>query len=217
MSQRLPILLLPLLLAAAGGCEPSLPSLSQDEATQLMLDGKSPDARREAVACLVTEYPQATHQPYVNYYHRLATSDPDFIVRATAIRALNVCRDATATPIFVAGLADEAEPVRLESAKALVHLPDPAAVPLLIRLADGRRRTVVEGRPAELGETLDVRLAAVDALRQYPTIDVEHALVNHLGDPDFSVAWQARQSLVTLTGQDLAYDQAAWLKYLVKA
>ena len=42
-----------------------------------------------------------------------------------AIRALNICRDATATSIFINGLKDDNELVRLESAKALANIPDP--------------------------------------------------------------------------------------------
>ena len=133
-----------------------------------------------------------------------------------ALRALNVSRDPSATPLFVAGLGDDAEAVRLESAKALANVPDPAAVPALLRLLDGRRPAVIEGRPTEVAEDRDVRVAAADALRRYPTIDVEHALVNVLTSPDFGLAWQARRSLVALTGTDLYYDQAAWLKYLVR-
>jgi hypothetical protein len=40
--------------------------------------------------------------------------------------------------------------------------------------------------------------------------------VDELQDPEFSVAWQARQSLEMLTAQDFRYDQKAWLSYLAK-
>ena len=42
-------------------------------------------------------------------------------------------------------------------------------------------------------------------------------LVGVLGDPDFAVAWQARQSLILLTGHDYHYDPGHRLEYFVQA
>ncbi len=208
------ILTLPLLLA--GGCSLVEP-VSQADAVKLMDDANSADARREGIADLATNYPAGRVPPVTRHYHELALHDPDSTVRAMAVRALNISRDATATPIFIAALDDEAEPIRLEGAKALVNVPDPAAVPGLLRRVHGTRETVVDGHPALLPEDRDVRIAAADALRRYPTLDVERSLVGYLNETDFAVAWQARQSLIALTGLDLQYDEAAWLGYLVKA
>ena len=207
------ILLVPLLLA--GGCSLVEP-VSQADAVKLMDDANSADARREGIADLATNYPAGRRPPVTRHYRELALHDPDYTVRAMAIRALNISRDATATPIFIAALDDEAEPIRLEGAKALVNVPDPAAVPGLLRRVHGTRETVVDGHPALLPEDRDVRIAAADALRRYPTLDVERSLVGYLNETDFAVAWQARQSLIALTGLDLQYDEAAWLGYLVK-
>jgi hypothetical protein len=66
-----------------------------------------------------------------------------------------------------------------------------------------------------VAESKDVRIAAADALRQYRTLDVARILVTYLNETDFGVAWQSRQSLIVLTGQDLQYDESAWLQYLV--
>ncbi len=44
--------------------------------------------------------------------------------------------------------------------------------------------------------------------------EVMRALVEELDDHEFGVAWQARQSLEMLTGQDFRYDSKAWLNYL---
>jgi hypothetical protein len=93
--------------------------------------------------------------------------------------------------------------VRLEAAKALANLPDPAAAPALIRAL---------ARP---DEARDVRIAAADALRHYPNLEVARALVAQLAGRDFGVAWQARQSLKHMTGKSgLRYDEATWLGYL---
>jgi hypothetical protein len=60
----------------------------------------------------------------------------------------------------------------------------------------------------------DVRISCTEALRNFHTAEVMHALVDELDDQDFGVAWQARQSLELLTGQDFRYDPKAWLIYL---
>ena len=200
-------------LLIAGGCAP----VPAADAIKLMDDPRSADARREGIADLVTVYDFARHPPYVGRYHQLAQHDPDYTVRAMAVRALNVCRDPTATPIFIAALDDDAEPVRLEGAKALANVPDPAAIPPLLRAVRGTRETVIDGREAVLPEDRDVRIAAADALHHYPTVDVERSLVGYLNETEFGVSWQARQSLIALTGRDLLYDEAAWLEYLVKS
>jgi hypothetical protein len=94
-------------------------------------------------------------------------------------------------------------------------VPDPAAVPALLRHLQGQRQgIVVAGAVTMSDEGKDVRIACADALRHYRTLDVARSLVTYLNERDFGVAWQSRQSLRQLTGRDLAYDQSAWLKYL---
>ncbi len=199
-------------LLVTGGCQ----SLTFDTAVRLMHDPAHPDARRTGIAALVTRWDAGKRPPYPSYYQDIAQHDPDYTVRAMAIRALNVCRDASATHIFIDGLTDDSEQVRLESAKALANLPDPEAVPALSRILSGSRLVLTaDGHQAMVAEDKDVRIAAADALRQYRTLDVARTLVGYLNEIDFGVAWQSRQSLITLTGQDLKYNEAAWLEYLV--
>jgi HEAT repeat protein len=196
----------------AGGCE----TVSFDQARRLMNDPKFPDARRTGIAVLVTQYPAGKLPPYPGYYQTIAQHDPDYTVRAMAIRALNVCRDHTATKIFITALGDDNEMVRLEAVKALANLPDPQAVPALERALQGTRLvSTPDGHDALVAEGKDVRIAAADALRQYRTLDVARTLVGYLNEMDFGVAWQSRQSLISLTGQDLHYDESSWLQYLV--
>ena len=199
----------------AGGCG-EYDNLTRAQALVLFNDPTSADARRAGMAFLVTTDAAARVPPFSTRYRYLAKHDPDPIVRAMAIRALNVCRDAGATPIFVAGLNDDETTVRLESAKALANVPDAAAVPALLRIVQGQRRTVINGNAVDVPEDRDVRIAAADALRRYPTLDVERTLVGFLDDGEFAVAWQSRQSLIALTGQDLQYDEVAWLRFIVK-
>ncbi len=184
------------------------------KAVRKMEDMNSADIRRQGIADLVTKWDFAKKPPYTTRYRQIAQNDPDFTVRAMAIRALNISRDASATQIFIAGLDDENELIRLESAKALANIPDVMAIPGLIRRVQGKREITSEGRPETVDESKDVRIAAADALRHYPTLDVARTLVSVLGERDFGLAWQSRRSLISLTGQDLNYDEAAWLRFL---
>ncbi len=179
------------------------------------LQSTRPDRRREAIAALSTQWDFGKHEPYLGYYRSLAHDD-DYTVRAMAIRALNIARDHSATSIFITALKDDNDLVRLEATKALANLPDPNAVQPLIQVLEGTRMVQSpDGHPALVSESKDVRIAAADALRQYRTLDVARVLVTYLNETDFGVAWQSRQSLITLTGQDLKYDESAWLQYLV--
>ncbi|HEX8324839.1 MAG TPA: HEAT repeat domain-containing protein [Tepidisphaeraceae bacterium] len=164
-------------------------------------DSKLPDRRRMGVYALVDE-PFGKRPPYTTRYGQIARFDSDPTVRASAIRALNRSRDGSASGLFVAALADESPAVRLEAAKALANVPNASAEASLLKVF--RSAT----------EELDVRIAAADALRQHRSLEVARALVNVLSDREFSLAWQARQSLRTLTGADERYDQAAWLRLI---
>jgi hypothetical protein len=203
--------ILPLFLLTA--CQPITPQ----KAVSLMNDAYRPDARREGIAAMVTRWDFGKKPPYPQRYKDFAQHDPDVTVRAMAIRALNICRDASATKIFIDGLTDDSEQIRLESVKALANIPDPAAIPKLINILNGTRLVIdPEGQRDIFAENKDIRIAAADALKQYRgKVDVTRSLVEHLNVADFGVAWQCHQSLIVMTGQDLHYDEAAWLQYLV--
>jgi HEAT repeats len=160
-----------------------------------------PDERREGINQLV-ERDYGKRPPYTDQYANIARDDSDFLVRATAIRALNRSRHRESTPVFVNALGDAHELVRLEAAKALVNMPDEKAVPGLIKLVTNPQ------------ENRDVRIAAAEALKHYRNIDAARALVGTLAGREFGLAWQAHKSLVRITGKDLRYDEAAWLTYI---
>jgi HEAT repeat protein len=209
---RRPSTLIAALLALTAGCE--FP-VSETKAIQMM-SSTLPDGRREGMAALVTRFDDGKSPVFVSRYRQLAEHDPDYTVRAMAIRALNICRDKSSTPIFVAGLNDENESIRLESAKALANIPDRSAIPALIDRLNGSHPVVDNGAKVSISETRDVRIAAADALRHYKELEVEHTLADALGAPEFGIAWQAHQSLVTMTGKDLKYSEGAWLELLTK-
>jgi hypothetical protein len=140
--------------------------------------------------------------PYTDQYAQMAKSDPDFLVRATAVRALNRARDRKAADVYIAALNDESEVVRLEGAKALVNMPDEKAIPGLVKVVTNPN------------ENRDVRIAAAEALKHYRNAEAARALISQLGGREFGLAWQAHNSLVRITGKDLRYDEAAWLTYM---
>jgi hypothetical protein len=184
------------------------------QAVAQMENASNADWRRIGITDLVTSWDYARKPPYTTRYQQIAKNDPDYTVRAAAIRALNISRDQSATPIFITALDDESELVRLEAAKALANVPDPAAIPALMRRLNGQIQVTVDGRPETVEEGKDVRIACADALRHYRTLDVARTLVSYLGERDFGVAWQSLQSLKTITGRDMEYNQGAWLQYL---
>jgi len=161
----------------------------------------SPDARRAGINGLV-EKDFGKRPPYTDRYADLAAIDPDPLVRATAIRALNQSRDKSRTKLFIKSLGDTNTLVRLEAAKALRRIPDPDAAGPLLKVLNAP------------DEDKDVRIAAAEALQHYKRLDVARSLVALLSNRDFGLAWQSRRSLKALTGRDLFYDDAAWLQYL---
>ena len=170
-------------------------------AVRLMESERSADARRRGINDLL-RWDFAQGGPYVRRYRQIARNDPDPYVRSIAVRALNRSRDPDSRPLFVESLGDASELVRLEAAKALVNLPDPAAAEPLIRLV------------SRAEEDRDVRIAAAEALGHYRRLEVARALTPRLSEHDFAVAWQARRSLRRMTGRDFDYDEAAWLEFV---
>jgi HEAT repeat protein len=171
------------------------------ELVRKMENAESPQQRWQAIDELV-EREFAKRAPYTDRYAEIAMDDPDYLVRAVAIRALNRSRQAGKTDVFIRGLNERSDVVRLEAAKALNNLPDPAAAPPLVALLTSDT------------EIADVRIAAAEALRHYKRIEVARALIAALTDRDFGVAWQARRSLHRLMETDLGYDQGKWLAYI---
>jgi hypothetical protein len=171
-------------------------------AVKKMEDTRSPDNQREGMLRL-TDFQFARHGIYIGGYAIFARNSTDFTVRAAGLRALNRCRAKGYTVLFLESLSDDQPLIRLEAADALSNIPDPEAVPLLM---------IHMGADAE--PSTDVRVACADALRCYHTTEVMRALAEVLNDQDFGVAWQARQSLELMTGQDFRYDTRAWLNYI---
>ncbi len=193
----------------------------------------SPDLRREGIFYFA-DRPFGRRRPYLNRYAQIAENDPDYTVRAAALRALNRSRARVVSypgpdrkfdtdddvkvdliPRYIESLEDKSDLVRLEAVKALANIPDERAVAPLIRHLEGRaHRPDPAAAAADTIETRDVRIAAADALRNFSRMDVAQALRGQLLDRDFGVAWQSLRSLRLMTGRNLAYDPDAWSEYL---
>lgn len=157
-----------------------------------------PDRRRVGLI-RISNSEQGGDPAFLEVY-RLLLDDPDATVRAAAAAAL--ARHGAAA----AGDADRLVPllapdqplyVRWEAAKALRHLPSPAA----------RRALTLTLRNDPDAE---VRLAAAQALGRYQDPEAFDALVIALNDLDFGVVESARRSLVLLTGRDAGLEPGSW-------
>src|SRR5690606_16336328 len=98
-------------------------------------------------------------------------------------------------------LEHENDQVRWEAAKGLQRIHDPGVVPDLLAVL---RR---------VDERTETRVAAADALAQYPQDRVFHALIAALDARELSINLAAERSLVTLTGRQLGDDSRDWLDW----
>lgn len=156
------------------------------------------DRRRRAVT-MFSASPFGGDESYVKTY-RLLLDDVDPTVRGAAAKALGL-HGSVDDAILVAGLLRE-EPVfvRWEATQALQKIHNSKVVAPLARVLKGDQDS-------------DVRMAAARALGQYPKRPVFDALVGSLLDESFGVIASSRNSLKTLTGQDLGLDPARWLNW----
>lgn len=199
---------------------------------RMMEDRNSPDNRRTGLLELASQWDFARADPYTRRYWQIAQTDTSDLVRAAAIRALNRSRSQRAVPVFIVGLRDRSALIRLESLKALANVPDAnpdsQGLPLLRQHVSeqgaelgprayappGQHVSERGGRVEQEVPVRDLRVAAVDALRHYRTVPVALVLAGVLRDRQFEVAWQARQSLILMTGHDFGYDPERWKDYL---
>jgi hypothetical protein len=170
-------------------------------ASREMIDPNNPDKRREGTLKLV-DFKFGRSGPSLIVYSHVA-EDPDYTVRAAGLRALNRSRAKGYTYLYLKSLQDDQPLVRLQAVDALSNIPDPDAI-----------NDLVDHLNSDISP--DVRISCADALRNYKNGEVASALVTVLDDRNFGVAWQARQSLELISGQDYRYDKNAWLDYFAK-
>jgi len=169
---------------------------SAEEAVAMAFDPDDADRRRRGIEALSSRA-YGLEEPYLSGYAELLKTDRNACVRSAAARALGKAGDARYLPALIAALEDAADVVRWDVAEALRSVHGPAAVAPLCK-------------HARTDTSTDVRICCARALEHYRRNDVVAVLVECLEDPEFSVRYQAHESLVALTGQDHGYFAHDW-------
>ncbi|MCS7167213.1 MAG: HEAT repeat domain-containing protein [Gemmatales bacterium] len=148
-----------------------------------------------------------------------AKHEPDAIARIAAIERLAECKDPRAREFFFS-VENTKEPVlyydrdlmvQMTALQALGRLNDPRAIPIL-------------AKAAQFGASLDVRLHAVRALRNYPSMQAAQALVEVLRDEErkppsqrqVALQHEVRECLGEFTGRDFPAEAQPWADYLAQ-
>jgi HEAT repeat protein len=179
----------------------ALDKSTPEEAAANLFNVTSPDERRDAIAFLETQ--KWGHDPPYMKAYQLLTTDPHPMVRAQAMRALGTSYQESSGTYLAKGLDDADVQVRRDAAYGLISTWNTAAFPKL--------QLHVREDPDEF-----VRGYCARALVHDSSSESIHALIGALSDNDAAVAEFAHNSLVGITGQDLAYDPKAWLKWYQK-
>ncbi len=193
-------------LAGAGGCETAAQDFgefmnfntpSPTEAASWMFH-RDAEKRRLGISLISNSY-FGGEEPYMKVY-REAIADPDPMVRAASAHALGLHGAPEDALLLATALSDSSDLVRWESAKALQRLYNEAVVPAL-------NNAVVND------SSVDVRMAAANALGQYRERRVLEALIRALDDPSLGVSHHAQRSLRILTGENFGSDPVAWFDW----
>ncbi|MBM4106679.1 MAG: HEAT repeat domain-containing protein [Phycisphaerae bacterium] len=163
-------------------------------------DLNDPENQRRGLA-LLSSAPWGGEAPYLQLYRLYVDEPTDPLVKATAIRALGRWGEPTDAKKIADYLASPSLQVRVEAARALQRLHDPAVVDRIwIRLVDE-------------AEDPGVRTEIAIALAQYPSDRTFQALCLALDARELVVNLAAGDSLRILTGQDYGIDRARWLAW----
>lgn len=180
------------------------------EAATSALDKYDPAKRAEGTL-LLANAPWGGEDPYVELYVD-AVKDPDANVRIAGLRGLARHGSPENAEIIAACLFDENVLVRREAARALQRIHNPEVVPSLL-VAIREPDPSPTARNTDTEKDAEVRAAAANALGQYAENRVVVGLIDAMADSQLSVNYNALESLRTLTGQNLGYDQKAWQEW----
>jgi hypothetical protein len=182
------------------------------DAALMAVDPYSADNRYKGTL-IIGSQPFAGEELYMRLFLE-NINDPDPRVRVASMRAIANHGRPEQAPLLIEGLSHPDPFVRVEAARGLQRLYNTQAIdPLVIasREPDLEKPDV----PAEASAA--VRVEAVDALGQYADDRAIQALIAALNDSDLAVNRTAQNSLRTLTGQDFALNQRAWLDWYGEA
>jgi len=165
------------------------------------LGSSDPDLRREAILILrdsKAENSKATSEILAI----LARGDSSEQVRAEAVKTIALREpDETAMKVFKETAKDSAKLVRGESVLAVAQRNNPESMEILLdRLAN-------DPDP-------EIRSEAAAGLHAYRDRKVFRVLLTGMQDSHFSVSYQCKQSLETLTGQKFAYNIRLWQDWI---
>lgn len=174
------------------------------QAAAWAVDTSNPENQRRGIALLASA-PWGGAEAYQKLYRLYIEEPTDPLVKGFAIRAIGRHGDASDTPLVIKELNSPFRLVRLEAAKALQRLHDPAAAdPMWKKLVDQ-------------SEDSEIRCELAIALGQYPTDAVFQALIAALDHRELAVNLAALDSLQTMTGQDFGLNQTAWNEWRAAA
>lgn len=177
---------------------------SAAQGAEWALDKYDADKRYRGTMLLANK-PFAGEELYIKLFIDNA-ADPDAGVRTAAIRALGNHGGPEHVPVLVKALRDSDKLVRLEAARALQRVHNPAAVEPLMIACNAEREPEAE-----------IRAEAADALGQYADPRILGSLQSCLADSNLTVNYAGLRSLRTLTGQDFGMDRVAWRNWLEKS
>lgn len=196
-------LALAFLAACAGGCKSGNPFTLERlfgpppaKLVAMAFDVQDPDKRREGIVALSSKS-WGLREPHLKDYATILRADKDATVRSAAVRALGKAGDVKYLDHVVRALSDQSATVRWDAALALAGVRGPSA-----------EKPLIDG--ALNDSSADVRSACAQTLRHYRSGRVVRTLVRCLDDASLAVRFNARASLVKLTGIDMGPDSRAW-------
>lgn len=184
----------------------------------IALHDQNADARRRAIN-RIAESGHAGDDDAFRVLDVAARTDPNAQVRCAAILAFKNYWHSRPVDTLLAILNPKAHPnesaaapppVRWDATAALSRFVEAAMIPT------DRQKEVLDVLVAMLlyDPYRDVRMAAARGLGSIPDRRALRALIASLRHKDFGIAYEARDSLVRLTGQGYQYDADAWEAWL---
>jgi hypothetical protein len=178
------------------------------EPLQVLAESQDGDMRRRALMSLRESKDPKEQDMLLNLLAAAAKTERDTVCRLAAVEKLGEFNDPRATAALTeafyapANFGERNPVVRMGVLRSLGQRKDPAAVQLLTE--------AVARDPS-----MDVRIAAAEALGHFPNASAAGTLVRVLREEkDVALRYQASQSLTKITGKELPARADEWDSYL---
>lgn len=186
----------------AGNLALKSPQNTTAQLVEKALDPSDPDRRREGIVGL--SQLKIADEKILKVYAIVASNPKEEpSVRGVALGALGRAKYSKYLPEIVGCLEDPSTQVRWDAAVAMDSVIGEAAIEPL------RKHAISDS-------AMDVRATCSHALRHYKRAEVVGTLGRCLRDREFTVRFQAHNSLVELAGEDLGYESEPWLGLAAK-